>query len=96
MKVRLRVAALSLEADWAGSGRAAFADALRAALERELGEAARRGDFATGMQAERRRLAVPAAALASPKSAARGIARAVGGEIARRETPAASGRGRPS
>jgi hypothetical protein len=96
MKVRFRIEALSIEADWLRAGRADFADALRAALERELGEAARRGDFTTGRRTERRSLAIPAPVLVSPQAAGRHIARAVGGEIAPRERPPAPGRGRPS
>lgn len=98
MKVRLRIEALAIEADWPRAGRADFAEALRAALETELAAAARRGGFGPAGAGPRRRLTIPAVALAAPQAAGSSLARAISGEIAPggpAGAGAASGRGRP-
>lgn len=84
MKVRVHIAAMSVEAGWSRARRADFAEALRVALGKEIAAAARRGAFRAGDGgAPRRKLTIPALALSSPVAAGKGVARVVSGEIAR-------------
>jgi len=96
MRVRLRIDALAVEADWPRSARPDFAERFHLVLARELASAARRGAFAGNAATARRQLTLPASAFASPTGAAGGIASTVAGAVTSSDSgtpPTATGRG---